>query len=123
MPKRSFAQETVSWDQLAKAVARHAEQLPSLTSQAAELAEVVARLYKLSGRQKRLLSQLRIVTRELQEGQEDGRLLAGRLRSGVKQAFGFSAPKLLEFGTKPRRRKLRRRSGDVSEPDPSEVPS
>lgn len=123
MPKQSFAQETVGWGQLAKAIERHAEELPHLVAQAAELADLVAKLYKLNSRQKRHLSQLRIVSTEMRESLEDGRTLAARLRSGVKQAYGFSAPKLGEFGSKPRRRKVRRRTGQTSDPDPTEVPS
>jgi hypothetical protein len=123
MPKQSFAQETVGWSQLAKAIEHHAGELPHLAEQAAQLADLVAKLYKLRSRQKRFTSQLRIVSNELREGLEDGRTLAARLRSGVKQTYGFSAPKLGEFGTKPRRRKPRTRTGETSDPDPSEVPS
>src|SRR5262245_28641187 len=123
MPKQSFAQETVGWNQLAKAVDLHAGELPHLLAQAAELADLVARLYKLSIRQKRLTNQLRLVSSELQEGLEDGRQLASRLRSGVKQVYGFSAPVLGEFGTRPRRRKARRRTGETSDPDPTELPA
>jgi hypothetical protein len=121
MPKQSFAQETDAWRQLASAVDRHAKEMPHLELQAAELADLVDRLSKLRGRQRRLRTQLLLVTGEMQNGLDDGRSLASRLRAGVKQVYGFHAGELNEFGTKPRRRTRRPRNQE-SDPDLPEGP-
>ncbi len=121
MPKQSFAQESDAWRQLAAAVARRAVEMPHLAAQAAELGALVERLAKLRGRQRRLKTQLLLVTGELQNGLDDGRGLAARLRAGVKQVFGFHSSDLNEFGAKPRRR-TRRRQPEGSDPEAPEGP-
>ena len=121
MPKQSFAQETDAWRQLAGAVERHAQEKPHLEAQAAELAALVERVSKLRGRQRRLRTQLLVLTGELQSGLDEARNLASRLRAGVKQVYGFHATHLTEFGAKPRR-KTKRPKGEAPAPGLEEQP-
>jgi hypothetical protein len=102
MPRASFGQETSDWEALATALERHAEGLPHLQEQRAQLAAAVARAKLLHRRQAAQDTALRVTTAELQAARAVARELQARLRAGLKQQFGLHSPKLIEFGGRPK---------------------
>ena len=120
MPKQAFGTEMSRWKQLAEGVLKEAEELPHLGPQAAQLADLVARLHELHALQWRLKGELGIAIRQLQDGRELARDLSSRLQAGLKQAYGVHSGHLRSFGARPRRKGRR---GTAAEPESSEVPS
>ena len=121
MPKASFTDETFDWSHLVTGIEERAGELEALVPKCAELKALLARVHKLAARKRHLVSEQRRVSRELRESLDSGRELAGRLRGGLKLAYGVHSEDLYKFGVRPRRQ-ARNKAKPQGEESP-EVPS
>jgi ABC-type transporter Mla subunit MlaD len=110
MPNVSFADDTHAWNRLISAVDTNVEDLPHLVPQRQELEALLEQAKTLRVRQMKLESRLRQTTQELRATVAEGRDLASRLRAGFKQVYGAHSAKLLEAGSRPRRKPRRKRT-------------
>ncbi len=83
---------------------------PNLAKHIQRLEEMTERVEFLVSRRNALQAEKQSVTRELQETLAKGRRLTSFLRAGIRDAYGNSSEKLVEFGMRPRRRRARARS-------------
>jgi hypothetical protein len=107
MPKSSVAEHSLEWSQLLTSVGTNAEDVPYLADLTAELERVLESITALETERLALTARRQQITRDLENLKNRGRILAARVRSGLKTKYGFGSEKLTEFGIRPRRRRLR----------------
>ena len=106
MPKASLADHSLEWFKLLASVEANNQDVPYLDELKDELQLVLDSVKVLAQEQATLEARRQQVTRDLQALKSRGRLVAARLRSGLRTRYGFGSEKLVEFGMRPRRRRL-----------------
>ncbi len=106
MPKASLADHSLEWFKLLASVEANNQDVPYLDELKDELQLVLDSVKVLAQEQATLEARRQQVTRDLQALKSRGRLVAARMRSGLRTRYGFGSEKLVEFGMRPRRRRL-----------------
>ena len=106
MPKNSFADESFEWSQLLTSVKNNEEEVAYLEELLSELRIILNASRKLDLERMALDAKRQQVTRDLQALRGRGRVVAARVRAGIKTRYGYGSEKLVEFGMQPRRRSV-----------------
>jgi len=106
MPKNSFADESFEWSQLLTSVKNNEEEVAYLEELLSELRIILNASRKLDLERMALDAKRQQVTRDLQALRGRGRVVAARVRAGIKTRYGYGSEKLVEFGMQPRRRNV-----------------
>lgn len=106
MPKASLADHSLEWYKLLVSVEANTEDVPYLKELKDELKLVLDSVKALDNERSMLEARRLQVTRDIQALKSRGRVVAARLRSGIRTQYGFGSEKLTEFGMRPRRRRL-----------------
>lgn len=103
----SLADVVTEGERLAGAVGVNADNLPTLDVPRAELEALLEEAHSLSRQQKALAASKQEVTKRLEDVLNAARKLITVLRVTVKQRYGFTSEKLVEFGIQPLRPRSR----------------
>lgn len=114
MPRTSYADFVIDWEQLVIALSAHAADLTHLEPQRVELEATIGEVRDLHGRMNLLRSELNQTSKDFQAGMTRGKDLSNRLRSGVKQQFGIRSEELIKFRMKPLRPRQRKPDAEVT---------
>ena len=107
MPRTSFADVVLDWEKLTAACQANAADLPGLEPILRELQTLLAETQALGKQQDAQKAAVQQTTLEIRERVTRGRLLATRLRDGVKSFYGTRTEKVIEFGVRPFRKRVR----------------
>jgi hypothetical protein len=107
MPKSSVADHSLEWHSLVVSVQSNADDMPYVAELADELKIVLDAVKALESERMLLDARSQQITRDMDALKSRGRVVASRVRSGLKTRYGFSSEKLAEFGVRPRRRRVR----------------
>ncbi|HEX7183427.1 MAG TPA: hypothetical protein VF756_16460 [Thermoanaerobaculia bacterium] len=108
MARTSFADVVVDWDQLLAAWIANASDLPSLDPQRLELETLHREIRELGIKQDAQQAIVQQITQDINARIKRGRPLATQLRAGVTARYGTRSEKLVEFGMKPFRTRVRK---------------
>ena len=103
MPRSTFAEGLLGWEQLASGLTAHAAEVPYLAEQTATLSALIAEIKALNEQQETLKAQLQAVTQQLDGKVAEIRSLESRLRTSLKGHYGAKDEQLEAFGIKPTR--------------------
>ena len=106
MPKNSFADESFEWSQLLVSVKNNEEDVAYLEELTSELRIIVNASRALEIERLALDAKSQQLTRDMQALRGRGRVVAARVRAGLKTRYGYGSEKLIEFGIQPRRRSI-----------------
>jgi hypothetical protein len=107
MAKNSRADFQIDGTRLSAAYVANAADLPGLEATHRELAVVLTELNELGIRQDAQTAAVQQTSKEIADRLFRGRILATRLRSGVKLHLGTRTEKVIEFGIRPFRKAAR----------------
>jgi len=110
-----FKEKLVNWQSLVDNLAPRLGELPHLTADHAALAALLPKARELQSSQEAALAQLRDVNQQRAEMIRQVIQLSKSLGHGLKQAFGETSQKLLQYGVKPRQPTIRRKRQSVQE--------
>jgi hypothetical protein len=117
MPKISFAEQVLGWEQLVGSAEKYADELPDTAELRAELAAAIAEskagqdeYYTLRGR---MLDAAERMRQAVARGEE----AESRLRRIFQAAHGAASPLLHRYGIKPRRERRRAKEQPSVEPE------
>jgi len=99
--KGAFADFTTGWHNLLTNVARNAAELPDLSVYVAAVAEVLEDVKARGAQQDSRKGLKRQESKDLRERMKVGRANAAKLRAALKAHYGYTSPRLLEYGIKP----------------------
>lgn len=105
MPKNSFADESFEWTHLLLSVDQNAEEVAYLSELTSELRTILQESKELDQERMALEARRQQITRDLQAMRSRGRLVATRVRAGLRTRYGYGNDKLVEFGLQARRRR------------------
>jgi hypothetical protein len=106
MPKNSFADESFEWTHLLLSVEQNAEEVAYLSELTSEMRTILQESKELDQERLALEARRQQITRDLQAMRSRGRLVAARVRAGLRTRYGYASDKLVEFGMQPRRRRV-----------------
>lgn len=106
MARTSIPDVQYDWENLGAAYRNNAPDLVGLDPLAGELDLVLTELRGLTKQQATLKAAAQQATKEIADRVARGRLLATRLRNGVKAHYGTRTEKVLEFGVRPFRKRV-----------------
>ena len=124
MPKNSFADEAFDWTHLLLSVENNAEEVAYLAELISELRAILQGSKALDQERMALEARRQQITRDIQTLRSRGRIVAGRVRAGLRTRYGYGSEKLVEFGLQPRRRRVDAERAEqeavdkVTSPDP-----
>ena len=104
MPKESFAYHSSEWYHLFTAVRNNAEELPFLMDLCSELQFLAEKTTELHAERRTLDARRQQISRDLDTLKGRARVLAAKIRSGLRTKYGYGSEKLTEFDMQPRRR-------------------
>lgn len=107
MPRNTRADFLVTGKQLSAAYLANAADLPGLETLHGEFAILLTELESLGILQEAQTAAVQQTTKEIEERLTRGGLLATRLRNGVKLHLGTRTEKVIEFGIRPFRKRVR----------------
>lgn len=107
MARTSKSDVQYDWEHLGAAYASNAADLVGLDPLAGELNLLLTEVRALTKQQAAQRAAVQQTTLEINEKVTRGRLLATRLRHGVKAFYGTRTEKVLEFGVRPFRKPQR----------------
>lgn len=107
MPKTSFADMLLDWEKLTSACQANAADLPGLEAMQKELEALLAETIALGKQQDAQKAAVQQTTKEINDRLLRGRLLATRVRNGAKLHYGTRTEKVIEFGIRPFRKRVR----------------
>jgi hypothetical protein len=110
-----FKEKLVNWQSLVDNLAPKLGELPHLAADHAALAALLPKARELQSSQEAAVAQLRDVNRQRAEMLRQGIQLGKSLGHGLKQAFGETSQKLLQYGVKPRQPLVRRKRQSAQE--------
>lgn len=123
MPGTSFADTVVEWEQLLAAWIANASELPNLDPQRLELETLLRELRQLGVQQDAQQAVAQETTKNIKERIKRGRPIATQLRAGVTARYGTRSEKLVEFGMKPFRTRVRKADAAKKSPKPTSEPT
>lgn len=106
MSKASIADHSLEWGKLTRSVRANVADVPYLEDLLSELETLVDRSHEIRIERAALDARSQQLTRDLQAVTSRARTVAAQLRSGLKTRFGHGSEKLVEFGLRPRRKRL-----------------
>ncbi len=106
MPKSSFADESFDWTHLLLSVENNAEDVTYLAELTSELRIILQASKAMEQERLALDAKRQQITRDLQTLKSRGRIVAARVRAGIRTRYGYGSEKLVEFGMRPRRRRM-----------------
>jgi hypothetical protein len=106
MPKSSFADESFDWTHLLLSVENNAEDVTYLAELTSELRIILQASKAMEQERLALDARRQQITRDLQALKSRGRIVAARVRAGIRTRYGYGSEKLVEFGMQPRRRRV-----------------
>lgn len=106
MPKSSIADESFEWTHLLLSVEQNSGEIAHLSELIAELRTILQGSKELEQERLALEARRQQITRDLQSLRSRGRIVAGRVRAGLRSRYGYGSEKLVEFGLQPRRRRV-----------------
>jgi len=95
------------WERLLGSMEANAGDFPQFDTYRAQLKAMLDGARDASAQQAALAAEKQQATQRLQSVLADGRKLANFLRNGVRQRYGNRSEKLVEFGLKPLRSRIR----------------
>jgi hypothetical protein len=95
------------WERLLASLEVNAQDFPQLEGYRAQLKAMLDAAQETSSQQAAMAATKQEATKRLKGMLGEGRKLANFLRNGVRQRYGNRAEKLVEFGLKPLRPKVR----------------
>lgn len=107
MARNSRADFIVSGKQLSAAYQANAPDLPGLDALHREFATLLTEVETLSIQQEAQTAAVQQTAKDIEERVTRGRLIATRLRNGVKLHLGTRTEKVIEFGIRPFRKPVR----------------
>jgi hypothetical protein len=107
MARNSRADFIVSGKQLSAAYQANAASLPGMDPLHQEFAILLAELENLGIQQEAQTAAVQQTTKDIEERLARGGLLATRMRNGVKLHLGTRTEKVIEFGIRPFRKRVR----------------
>jgi hypothetical protein len=107
MPRNSRAEFLMIAKRLSAAYLANAASLPGLETLHQEFATMLTELEGLGVLQDAQTAAVQQTTKEIEERLTLGRILATRLRDGVKLHLGTRTEKVIEFGVRPFRKRAR----------------
>jgi hypothetical protein len=125
MPKNSYADLTLSWSILTKALENDVLE-PGVDACRRELESALGEVMERQHRQDVLRGQMVANTRQLHEAIDRGKDAEERLRAFLKGTYGGKSNQLIRFGLRPRRARRRASASDESgaaEPEAPEMPA
>jgi hypothetical protein len=111
MPK-SVADHSLEWSHLLASVGTNSGDVPFLDDLTLELNRILRTLNELDKEQLALIARKQQITRDREALKNLGRVVAARIRSGLRTQYGFGSEKLTEFGMRPRRRSVKDRQAE-----------
>ena len=104
----SIADFTNAWQQFVTAMEANASDLQHLEPLRLDLVDVLSQVQTISTEEKARRSERQQSTQKRKEVLARGKDIASRLQAGVKAVYGPKSEKLVEFGTLPFRKRVRR---------------
>ena len=98
------------------------ETMPQLTARYNEMAKLTTDAEDLENRQAQLKADLQQVNRQRRDLAKTGEELRNRIAAVLRAEHGFSSERLLEFGVKPKRKRVRAKK-DKKEDTPGTKPA
>ena len=95
------------WKVMATNLKPQLETMPQLTGRYTEFVKVTSDAEALENRQAQLKADLREVNRQRREIAKTGEDMRNRIGAILKAEHGFTSERLLEFGLKPKRKRVR----------------
>lgn len=120
--KNRYAEHLKEWEAMDAAVAANAADLPQLDGARAKLEVMLDEFRELLNEQAVLRASKQQRSKRLQAAVAKGRKTLSMMRSVIKEHYGHTSEKLLEFGIMPRRTRSGKAVPDP-EPQPTEPPS
>jgi hypothetical protein len=108
-----------NWKLITTAFRPHLEKLAPFAGQHSGLENLTVEAESLQVRQKALRAELQDLNRRRAEVAKTGEELRTRLAAVLQAELGFTSEKLIEFGVKPRRPRVRSRK--AAEPQPAQA--
>ncbi len=120
---RQYMNTTSGWAHTSAAVQANEDDLPHLQPSRVKLDGFRDRAEALSNEQSAFAAGKQEATRQLQEVLRAGNALADLLRTGVREHYGPSSEKLVEFGIQPFRGRTKKAQPPLpEEPEPEPEP-
>jgi hypothetical protein len=116
---RRYLNRLNDWEQVDAAVAANAAELPHLEVPRAKLKGLLEQARSLTVQQSTLTASKQATSKELRKVIRQGEALVDFLRTGVREHFGTTSEKLVEFGVQPFRGRPR---ATVSQPPETPKP-
>jgi hypothetical protein len=116
MSNRTFKESLGDWQVLYDNLAPQLTDMPLLSPDHTALGALLGQARDLENRQEAARAQLRDVNQQRRQMLKQGGDTSGRLALGLKSILGAQNEKLIEFGVKPRPRKLRRKKAAAPPP-------
>lgn len=107
MPNTSIADIVLDWEKLTAALSNNFADLPGLEPLRQELETLLAEVRIIAPEQAARKAAAQQSRQELTDRLTRGRLLATRLRDGVRAHYGDRTEKIVEFGLRPYRKRAR----------------
>ncbi len=118
MPKRqSYAEHLKEWEDTVASVAANASDLPQLEGARVQLEQMIAELRVLLNQQAVHTANKQQTSKGLRRLVTSGKKKAAMMRSVLKEHYGHTNDKLVEFGVQPLRTR-RRKPPTSEEPNP-----
>jgi paraquat-inducible protein B len=106
------------WERLLGSLEANAGDFPQLETYRAQLKTMLDAAREAATQQAALAAEKQETTQRLQSALAEGRKLANFLRNGVRQRYGNRSEKLVEFGLRPFRSRVRALLPVVKKPEP-----
>ena len=118
MPKQnSYADHLKEWEDTVASVAANASDLPQLEGARVQLEKMLVELRELLNQQAVHTASKQQISKRLRRLTADGKTKAAMMRSVLKDHYGNTNEKLVEFGVQPFRAR-RRKAATTEEPNP-----
>jgi hypothetical protein len=122
--KTRYSDHTMEWEELIAALAANLADLPLLEPTRAVLEHLLQEVQRLTREQLANQARKQQASKDLKALISNGRKVATMAKAVIKQRYGHSSEKLVEFGIQPLRPRSRRAVPDEPEPAaPSEPAS
>ncbi len=102
-----YMNRVAGWERVTTAIAANAAELSHLEGHRAQLDQFLEQFRGLGAQQIALTASKQETSRTMQELFRAAETLVDFLRTGVRQHYGLSSEKLIEFGLQPNRRQTR----------------
>jgi hypothetical protein len=123
MPKISFAEQVMGWEQLASNAEKYADELPDTSELRTELSAAIQDSKASQDLYYMLRGRMLDAAERMRHAVARGEQAESRLRRIVQAAHGAASPLLIRYGIKPRRERRRAKKPPDIEPETSLSPA